>query len=171
MTIFIPTNAAFELFDMTMDSSRFTPAEVQMILEYHVSETNVFLNELSNETAIPTLNGQNVTFSVISTDGEGDDLQFLDEAQVLDGGVASNGVLYVLNEVLLPNLPTESPTSSPAPTFDGFIAPSSAPSEQPVMGTWPAMPSGTDTLTSGAVRLFSKVACTTMVLLSCLVLK
>lgn len=169
MTIFVPTNSAFELFDMTVGSSQFSPTEIQMILDYHVSEANVFLNELSNETAISTLNGQDLTFTT-STDDGGDDLQFLDEARVLDGGVASNGVLYVLNEVMLPNLPTTSPTASPAPTFNGFIAPSSAPSEQPVMGTWPAMPtSSTETSTSGAMRLCSRVACIAGLLLSCFV--
>jgi uncharacterized surface protein with fasciclin (FAS1) repeats len=149
MTLFIPTNSAFELFDSTVDSSSFSSADVEMILEYHVALSNVFLNELENNTSIQTMNGQNITVSVMTMDGTDDEINSINNATVLDGGLASNGVVYVLEEVLLPTLLTVAPTSSPAPTFDGYIAPSNAPSAQPVMNMWPEMPSSaTDAPTS-----------------------
>ena len=140
MTLFIPTNSAFELFDSTVDSSSFSPNDVEMILEYHLTLSNVFLNELENKTSIETTNGQNVTVSVRTLEGSEEEVRFVNDAQVLDGGLASNGVVYVLSKVLLPTLPTQIPTSSPAPTIDGYISPSSAPSSKPVMNTWPDMP-------------------------------
>jgi uncharacterized surface protein with fasciclin (FAS1) repeats len=143
MTLFIPTNSAFELFDSTVDSSSFSPDDVEMILEYHVALSNVFLNELENITSIETMNGQNVTMSArtIEDSGSEEDVLFINDAEVLDGGLASNGVVYVLSKVLLPELPTQIPTLSPAPTIEGYIAPSNAPSSKPVMSTWPQMPS------------------------------
>lgn len=143
MTLFIPTNSAFELFDSTVDSSSFSPDDVEMILEYHVALSNVLLNELENNTSIETMNGQNVTMSArtIEDSGSEEDVLFINDAEVLDGGLASNGVVYVLSKVLLPELPTQIPTLSPAPTIEGYIAPSNAPSSKPVMSRWPQMPS------------------------------
>lgn len=163
MTLFIPTNAAFELFDSTVDSSSITPNDITRILQYHVSLENVFLNELPNQTMIPTLfNGQNMTVSIQTMDtmnsGEEETFRFIDEAQVLDGGLASNGVLYVLDQVLLPELPTEMPTSSPAPTFDGFVAPSNAPSAMtppPVSETTPFMPPPMENMTTSSATQVS----------------
>jgi len=132
MTLFIPTNDAFELFDATVDSSDFTPEEIEFILEYHIALENVFLNEVPDNSSIPTLNGQNLSVSIMTTEEGEEDVRSINNATVLDGGLASNGVLYVLNKVLLPTFATDSPTSSPAPTFDGFIAPSSSPSVTPV---------------------------------------
>jgi transforming growth factor-beta-induced protein len=143
MTLFIPTNSAFELFDSTVDSSSFSPDDIEMILEYHVDLSNVLLNELENNTSIETMNGQNVTMSArtIEDSGSEEDVLFINDAEVLDGGLASNGVVYVLSKVLLPELPTQIPTLSPAPTIEGYIAPSNAPSSKPVMSRWPQMPS------------------------------
>ena len=152
MTLFIPTNSAFELFDSTVDSSSFSSADVEMILEYHVALSNIFLNELENNTSIETMNGQNVTVSVMTEEGSEEEALSINDAEVLDGGLASNGVVYVLSKVLVPELPTQIPTSSPAPTIEGFIAPSNAPSSKPAMNmVWPEMPtSAADTPTSSA---------------------
>ena len=155
MTLFIPTNAAFELFDTTIDSSQLTPGDMETILEYHVAESNIFLNELPDGTFIPTLNGRNLTVSVLMSE-DTEDVRSINDAQVLDGGLASNGVLYVLDQVLVPDLPTESPTASPAPTWDGYVAPSSAPSMAD-----PSLPFQTDPTTqaptSSSLRMSTRI--------------
>jgi uncharacterized surface protein with fasciclin (FAS1) repeats len=65
MTLFVPTNSAFELFDKMVDYSLFDSDTIEMILQYHFIESNMLLNELSDGKPIPTLNGQDVVVSVV----------------------------------------------------------------------------------------------------------
>jgi len=171
MTLFVPTNDAFENITISL----YSPEEVTMMLEYHVAAENVFLNELPDLSFIPTVLGRDVTLSIqTSTEDTEENIQYLDNAQVVDGGVASNGVLYVLNQVLFPDMPTEFPTVSPAPTWDGYIAPSNVPSQTPVMNTWPgANPDPTTETTpstsDSAVRRCCRVLIVSLAaILSCL---
>jgi hypothetical protein len=85
-----------------------------------------------------------------------EDVRSINTAEVLDGGLASNGVIYVLDEVLVPDeLPTLHPAAAPAPS-----SPSAAPSN--VMPT-----SASDiTSTSTALRLCSRVFYGVEILLS-----
>jgi transforming growth factor-beta-induced protein len=97
-TIFAPTNAAFqELFTQLGISgiSDLTAEQLTPILTYHVVEGNIRSTDLSAGT-VPTLNGDitialspspsiNSTSQIIATDVQ-----------------ASNGVIHVIDEVLLP---------------------------------------------------------------------
>jgi uncharacterized surface protein with fasciclin (FAS1) repeats len=157
MTLFVPTNSAFELFDKEVNSSQFDIDTIEMILRYHLVESNVFLNELPNGEQITTLNGQNVVVSVVNAT---EDFRLINTAEVLEGGLASDGVIYVLDEVLLPDaLPTPNPTVSRAPT-----SPSAAPSN--------VMPTIASDITSAstALRLCSRVLYGVAILLSFLLL-
>jgi transforming growth factor-beta-induced protein len=156
VTLFIPTNAAFELFNLAVDSSQFESNETEMILQYHLVESNVFLNALPDGTTITTLNGQDVVVSVINATEE--DVRSINTAQVLHGGIASNGVIYVLDQVLLPELPSVNPAVSLAPA-----PPSAAPVSS---GSTTAAEPG-NTSTSSALRLpvSSRVFCGVTILL------
>lgn len=130
LTLFIPTNAAFELMTADVLSSRLDDEEMEMILQYHIVEANVFLNQLSNGTMIETMNGQNITVTASADEDE----HMINSAQVLDGGLASNGVIFVLDEVLIPLLPTVAPTTSAAPTSPSAGSPveqSTVPEDEP----------------------------------------
>jgi uncharacterized surface protein with fasciclin (FAS1) repeats len=111
LTLFIPTNEAFELCDVQVGPCQFDSSTLEMILQYHLVDSNVFLNELPDGTAITSLNGQDLVVSMINATEEL--VRSINTAQVLDGGVASNGVIYVLDQVLLPELPSVNPAAAP----------------------------------------------------------
>jgi transforming growth factor-beta-induced protein len=138
MTLFIPTNEAFEMFNMEVNSSELDSDTIEVILQYHLVDSNVFLNELPEGTAITSLNGQDVVVSVINATEE--DVRSINTAQVLYGGVASNGVIYVLDQVLLPELPSFNPAAA---------SPTAAPISS---GATPATEPG-NMSTSSALRL------------------
>ncbi len=105
-TVFAPTNDAFAALDAI-------PGEVvltQVLLHHVVSEANVTSADLTpnGDTPATTLQGDGI---VISLPGTGDNIaDVTDGAGNTDIGIiavdvqAGNGVIHVLNKVLLPNL-------------------------------------------------------------------
>ena len=94
-TVFAPTNAAFEkLGDVDL-----TPEQLKDVLLYHVVAGTVTSDMLSDGQVVTTLNGQDLT---IGTDG----------GVTINGDVnvgpadnlASNGVVHVIDTVLVPDL-------------------------------------------------------------------
>ncbi|MCE2612593.1 fasciclin domain-containing protein [Flavobacteriaceae bacterium D16] len=104
-TVFAPTNDAFA--DLTE-----IPGEVvltQVLLHHVIAEANVTSGDLNNpgDTTAPTLEGDNIT---ITLPGSGDNIaDVTDGSGNTDAGIiavdvqADNGVIHVLNKVLLPD--------------------------------------------------------------------
>lgn len=105
-TVFAPTNDAF-------DALAAIPGEVvltQVLLHHVINESNVTSGMLNNpgDTMAPTLEGDNIT---ITLPGTGDNIgDITDGSGVSDIGIiavdvqAGNGVIHVINKVMIPNL-------------------------------------------------------------------
>ncbi|KAL7516100.1 hypothetical protein ACHAWX_001156 [Stephanocyclus meneghinianus] len=94
-TVFAPTNAAFDKLgdvDLTQD-------QIKQVLLYHVVAGTVTSDELSNGQVVKTLNGQDLT---IRTQGG---VTINGDATVTGAdNRASNGVVHVIDAVLVPDL-------------------------------------------------------------------
>jgi len=100
-TVFAPTNAAFDKLpagtvDGLMKDDK--KADLQNILEYHVSIGVFKENMLQEGQTIGQANGDNITISK-SADGK---IKVNGKANVIATIPASNGLIYVIDEVLLP---------------------------------------------------------------------
>lgn len=104
-TVFAPTNAAFTALDAELAAIPLvpTPAILTEVLEYHVVSGNVLSASLTNNQVVTTLQGG--TFTIGLTGG----------AKITDANArmsnivavdvqAANGVIHVLDKVLLPEL-------------------------------------------------------------------
>ncbi|NJO25794.1 MAG: fasciclin domain-containing protein [Bacteroidia bacterium] len=100
-TVFAPTNAAFDklpagtLEGLMKDDKK---ADLQNILEYHVSIGVFRENMLQDGQVIGQANGDNITISK-SADGK---IKINGTANVVAAIPASNGLIYVVDAVLLP---------------------------------------------------------------------
>lgn len=100
-TVFAPTNAAFDKLPagtvegLMKDDKK---ADLQNILEYHVSIGVFRENILQDGQQIGQANGDNITISK-SADGK---IRINNKANVVAAIPASNGLVYVIDEVLLP---------------------------------------------------------------------
>jgi uncharacterized surface protein with fasciclin (FAS1) repeats len=98
-TVFAPTDAAFaKLPQATLDALLADPkGQLTQILLYHVVPGRVLSSSLSNGQAATTVQGGSVTFTVNSGGVK------VNSANVVTPDVqASNGVIHVIDEVLLP---------------------------------------------------------------------
>lgn len=100
-TIFAPTNAAFDaLPEGTLETllAEENIGTLTSILTFHVVAGNVLSSDLSDGQVITTLNGQTLTVS-ISAEGVS-----INGAKVIAADLkGSNGVIHVIDTVLLPN--------------------------------------------------------------------
>ena len=109
-TVFAPTDDAFAaLPEGTVEALLQDPqGALTDILLYHVVGAEAFSTDLSDGQSIPTANGQEVTVT-INADGV-----FINDAQVIIADIpADNGVVHVINAVLLPSTSTEDYFESP----------------------------------------------------------
>ncbi|MEM1119747.1 MAG: fasciclin domain-containing protein, partial [Bacteroidota bacterium] len=98
-TVFAPTDDAFGQIDADVLATLLAEPEgdLAQILRYHVVSGKVLSTGLSDGMTVPTLNGKNITVSI--TDGN----VFINDAQVTVADIeADNGVVHVINAVLLP---------------------------------------------------------------------
>ena len=102
LTLFAPTDAAFNLLPAgTLTALLSDIPQLTDILKHHVIEDSVVSSMLSNGQIVTTLLGTDVTVT-INTSGV-----FIDNAQVtLVDLTADNGVVHVIDAVLLPNVST-----------------------------------------------------------------
>ncbi len=98
LTVFAPTDAAFaKVPKATLDALAKNPAQLKAVLLYHVVSGKVTAADVVKLTSAKTLQGTSVKISV-----KGGKV-FVDKAQVVTPDVmASNGVIHVINSVLLP---------------------------------------------------------------------
>lgn len=90
-TVFAPTDDAFD----GVDTSQLSAEALENILHYHVTEGRRYASSVVNAPAVETLNGESVT-----VDGTA-----LNEGQATIAATdieASNGVVHVIDGVLLP---------------------------------------------------------------------
>ncbi len=96
-TLFAPTDAAFgELADGTVENLLKSPTELANVLKYHFVKGNVFSDDLNSGSSISTVLGPPVRIK--KSDGV-----FVNSAKVIQADIeASNGVIHVIDKVLLP---------------------------------------------------------------------
>ncbi len=102
VTVFAPTDAAFAEID---NGAGLTVEQISTVLTYHAALGRVFSSSLSEGQTIGMLNQQSITVQSIS----GEDIVIKDTtddgANVLEVNVhGSNGVIHVLDKVLIPEL-------------------------------------------------------------------
>ena len=97
-TVFAPTDAAFKKVPKrTLNALAKDRAKLRAVLLYHVAQGRVTSKQVVNLTSAPTLNGKSVS---ITTRGGN---VFVGGAKVVKPDVrASNGVIHVINRVLIP---------------------------------------------------------------------
>lgn len=98
-TVFAPTNAAFEaLPDGTLEALVADPSgDLADILHYHVLNGKVMAADVTDGLEAPTLLGDTVKFSVTA-----DGVKINDANIIMTDIEASNGVIHVIDAVILP---------------------------------------------------------------------
>jgi len=110
-TVFAPTEEAFAALPAgTLDSLLADPEALANVLLYHVVPGKVMAADVTDGLTAETLQGSTVTFSV------GDDGVKINDANIVTTDIeASNGVIHVIDQVILP--PADSETAAaPAAT-------------------------------------------------------
>ena len=104
LTLFAPTDAAFNLLPAgTVAALLNDIPQLTNILKHHVVGATVMSSMLSNNQVVTTLNGTTVTVTINSMG------VFIDNAQVIVADiVADNGVVHVIDAVLIPSPPSNS---------------------------------------------------------------
>ncbi|MEM1021337.1 MAG: fasciclin domain-containing protein [Pseudomonadota bacterium] len=104
-TVFAPTDEAFAALPEGTVESLLLPenkAKLQAILTYHVLSGKVMSTDLTSDVTVATVQGEEVSISV--ADGVS-----INGASVVSADIeASNGVIHVINQVILPPSASES---------------------------------------------------------------
>jgi uncharacterized surface protein with fasciclin (FAS1) repeats len=103
LTLFAPTDAAFNALPAgTVDALLADPSgDLTQVLLYHVVGAEAFSNSLSNGQTVTTLQGQDVTVTIAGS------MVYINNAMVTVADIdATNGVVHVIDAVLLPEFPT-----------------------------------------------------------------
>ena len=97
-TVFAPTNAAFaKVPKATLAALAKDPAQLKAVLTYHVVPGKVTAAKVVKLTSATTVQGQPVAISVMGKTVK------INDAKVIKADImASNGVIHVINSVLLP---------------------------------------------------------------------
>jgi uncharacterized surface protein with fasciclin (FAS1) repeats len=97
-TVFAPTDAAFaKVPKATLKALAADPMKLKAVLLYHVVKGKVTAAQATKLTSAPTLEGSKITISVKNG------AVMINTAKVIKANVfASNGVIHVINAVLLP---------------------------------------------------------------------
>ncbi len=113
-TVFAPTNTAFDNLLTALSLSEVTDIEeglLTSVLNHHVVSGNIRSGDLNNpgDTTAPTLEGDNITITLPGTDNGTNIADVTDGAGNTGIGIiavdvqAGNGVIHVLDTVLLPD--------------------------------------------------------------------
>ena len=96
-TIFVPTDRAMRELPASMLSSM-TPAELKRLVEYHVVMGRAIDVDAVDSGTVQALSGDTLNLSV----QEGDQSARVNSSVVLEGYTTKNGIVYLINSVLLP---------------------------------------------------------------------
>jgi uncharacterized surface protein with fasciclin (FAS1) repeats len=114
-TLFAPTNAAFAKLNASTlaDLQNNTPALTTLLL-YHVVPKKLLANNLTGSGTLPTANGLSLPYSVSGTTIQ------VGNATVTKTDIdATNGVIHVINGVLIP--PTNATATASPTASSGFL--------------------------------------------------
>lgn len=97
-TVFAPTNEAFAAIPQAqLDALTSNPAMLKSVLLYHVVSGDITSDKIQ-PGMIPTVEGQSINVSL--KDGK----VFVNNAEVVKADIkASNGVIHVINNVIMPS--------------------------------------------------------------------
>jgi uncharacterized surface protein with fasciclin (FAS1) repeats len=103
LTVFAPTDAAFAKLDLDADNiGDLDKDTLAGILLYHVAKGRRMAEDVVSSDQIRMLNGQFTMISLM------DDMAYINDAQIVATDVpADNGVIHVIDTVLLPPAPEE----------------------------------------------------------------
>jgi uncharacterized surface protein with fasciclin (FAS1) repeats len=98
-TVFAPTNAAFaKVPKSTLDALAANPDQLKAVLTYHVVAGRLTAGKVVRRTRIKTVNGASIRVTV-----RGKTVRLNRTAKVVKTNIrASNGVIHVIDRVLLP---------------------------------------------------------------------
>ncbi|NJK84078.1 MAG: fasciclin domain-containing protein [Saprospiraceae bacterium] len=99
-TVFAPVNQAFTAISATV--ATLTPAQLASVLTYHVVAGNVRSSNLSNGQVVTTVQGETFTVNIQGNSVSITDAQNNRVNVLLTDVQATNGVIHVLDKVLLP---------------------------------------------------------------------
>ena len=116
-TVFAPTDEAFaKLPASTLQFLGANPEVLTDVLEYHVAGEQLDAAAVLGSSFIDTLNGQRIDVSLQGG------LPFVDQSEIVVTDIfASNGVIHVVDDVLLPNLANVLRTAEGAGTFSTLL--------------------------------------------------
>ena len=115
LTVFAPTDAAFEALPAgTLDALLADPTgALTQVLLYHVVAAAALSTDLSDGQMIATLQGQDVTVTISGGN------VFINDAQVIVADIiADNGVVHVIDAVLVPSFAVEGCTATEACNYN-----------------------------------------------------
>jgi len=117
-TVFAPTNAAFaKLGEATITALLNDPATLQGILLYHALSGSVYASDVLQRSFATTINGADVVFTQ-----RGGSVYINDARITLTDIQASNGVIHVIDSVILPPTKDIVDTAAANPNFQGLVA-------------------------------------------------
>lgn len=99
LTVFAPTNEAFAAIQPTVDQLLMpdNKSDLQNVLQYHVVAGKVMSGSLEDGMVVTALNGDELEIRIDN------DKVYINDAQVVIADVeTSNGVVHVINQVLVP---------------------------------------------------------------------
>ena len=97
--MFAPTDDAFAaLPDGTVENLLKNPKELAKVLKYHLVKGNVLSSDLNNGSSVATVLGSPVNIKTT-------EVVLVNDAKVIQADLeASNGVIHVIDKVLLPTI-------------------------------------------------------------------
>lgn len=122
-TVFAPTNDAFNALPPgTLDALLGNRTELTNVLTYHVVPGSFLATQVSSMPSLPTVQGQPLAVTVQSGGGVR-----VNGANIVQTDIrASNGVIHVIDAVMIPPAGTPAPTGSPTPVLTATATPTAA---------------------------------------------
>lgn len=99
-TVFAPLNSAFD--EISSVTATLTTDQLAKVLTYHVVSGNVLSSALTNGMSVATVNGESFTVNISGSTVTLTDATGGISTVVLTDVQATNGVIHVLNKVLIP---------------------------------------------------------------------
>lgn len=114
-TVFVPTNNAFDAFNLELATlpayplglTSVTSTKIAKVLKYHVVSSNLLATSLTDNLVLFTfLFGPQQSFQIINTTTDKfiKDISNRESKIIIKDVQCSNGVLHIIDKVLLPNL-------------------------------------------------------------------